>query len=93
MIANEYCEYIEKKSYSYDISDNVCTKEESNCSHFYNKYKKYNPNTVFKTLKCPENIKNAIFAAPEASSMDHSLKKELGAPDRAQDMKPATETS
>ncbi|SBT73643.1 Plasmodium vivax Vir protein, putative, partial [Plasmodium ovale] len=51
----EYCEYIEKKSYSYDISDNVCTKEESNCSHFYNKYKKYNPNTVFKTLKCPEN--------------------------------------
>ncbi|SBT56192.1 PIR Superfamily Protein [Plasmodium ovale wallikeri] len=89
----EYCEYIEKKSYSYDNFDNVCTKEESNCSHFYNKYKEHNPNTVFKTLKCPENIKTARFAAPEASSMDHSLKQELGAPYGSHGMKLATETS
>ncbi|SBT01714.1 PIR Superfamily Protein [Plasmodium ovale curtisi] len=72
----EYCEYVKKRSYLYDHFEKACTSNEGYCPHFYNKCRDYNPNTVLKTLKCPEKIKNPRDAAPEASAMHHHAEQE-----------------
>ncbi|SBS91393.1 PIR Superfamily Protein [Plasmodium ovale curtisi] len=72
----EYCEYVEKRSYLYDHFEKACTSNEGYCPHFYNKCRDYNPNTVLKTLKCPEKIKTPKDAAPEASAMHHHAEQE-----------------
>ncbi|SBT54854.1 PIR Superfamily Protein [Plasmodium ovale wallikeri] len=72
----EYCEYVEKRSYLYDHFEKACTANEGYCPHFYNKCKSYNPNTVLKTLKCPEKVKTPRDAVPEASVTHHHAGQE-----------------
>ncbi|SBT57653.1 PIR Superfamily Protein [Plasmodium ovale wallikeri] len=71
----EYCEYVKNKRYLYDHFEEACATEESYCPHFYDKCKVYNPKTVLKTLKCPDEIKTPRVASPEAGAMHHSAEQ------------------
>ncbi|SBS93902.1 PIR Superfamily Protein [Plasmodium ovale curtisi] len=65
-----YCEYVKNKRYLYDHFEKACTTEESYCPHFYDKCKMYNPKTVLKTLKCPDEINTPKDASPRAASLE-----------------------
>ncbi|SBS94921.1 PIR Superfamily Protein [Plasmodium ovale curtisi] len=63
----EYCEYVKSKRYLYDHFEKACTTEESYCPHFYDKCKVYNPKTVLKNLKCPDEINTPRATSPRAA--------------------------
>ncbi|VUZ99774.1 PIR protein [Plasmodium vivax] len=90
----KYCEYIEKikESGIYDHFENICSRGNDNCPHFYSRCEKYNPKTVLNTLKCPERVKAQEKYTRGAGDM-HQLQQQVEAPASAQGTEATNETS
>ncbi|SBT55630.1 PIR Superfamily Protein [Plasmodium ovale wallikeri] len=73
----EYYQYIKEKSSLYEHFEKICTPEQSNCSHFYEKYRAHNPTLVLPTLICHEKFKADNDPPAETTDLKTSVGHEL----------------